>query len=83
MGLSGFIPSRIGLITRERVGVSIPQDCGSYVIIPFLDCDTVGSEWIDQEEVRTTNETVYECKDKTNSVLLHKTPRQIPNRLVT
>ena len=34
------------------------------MIIPFLDCDTVGSEWTNQEEVRTTGETVYECKDK-------------------
>ena len=37
---------------RERVGVSIHQDCGSYIIFPVLDCDTVGPEWIDQEEVR-------------------------------
>ena len=74
---------RVGLITRERVGVSIHQDCGSYIMIPFLDCDTVGSECIDQEEVRTTSETVYECKDKTNNAFLHETPRQISNRLFT
>ena len=64
---------------RERVCVSIHQDYGSCIIVPFLDCDTVGSEWIDQEEVRT----VYECKDKTNNALLHEAPRQISDRLFT
>ena len=34
------------------------------MIKTFLDCDTLGSEWIDQEEVRTTGETVCECKDE-------------------
>ena len=33
-----------GAETGERVGVSIHQDCGSSRIIPFLDCDTAGSE---------------------------------------
>ena len=53
------------------------------MVIPFLNCDTVGSEWIDREVVRTTGETVHGCKDKTNNALLHETPRQIPNRLFT
>ena len=30
--------------SRERVSVSIHQDCGSDMKIPFLDRDTVGSE---------------------------------------
>ena len=73
-------------LTRERVGVKIHQDRGSnvkIVRIPFLDCDTVGSEQTNQEEVRTTGETVYECKGKTNVALLQETPKQIPKRLFT
>ena len=46
------------LVFSERVGVSIHQDCGSKMIIPFLDCDTAGSEQTNQEEVRATGETV-------------------------
>ena len=42
-------------------------------VLPFLDCDTAGSEQTNQEEVRATGETVYECKDKTNNALLHET----------
>ena len=68
---------------RERVTVSIHQDCGSDMIVPYLDCDTVGSEWTNQEKMRTTGETVYDCKDKTDDALLHGTPRQISNRLFT
>ena len=71
---------------RERVGVKIRQDRGSniiIVIIPSLGCDTVGSEQTNEEEVRTTGETVYECKGKTNNALLHETPKQISNRLFT
>ena len=59
--------SRVGLITREKVSVS----------------DTVGSEQTNQEEMPTTGETVYECKDKTDNALLHGTPRQVSNRLFT
>ena len=54
---------------REWVGVSIHQDCGSFFTVPLLDCDTAGSEWIDQEEVRTTSDTVYDWKDKTNKTM--------------
>ena len=43
-------PCAAALENRERVGVSIHQDCASSIIAPFVDCDTVGSEWIDQEE---------------------------------
>ena len=53
------------------------------MIIPFLDFDTVGSEWTNQEEMQTAGETVYESKDKTDNALLHGTPRQILNRLFT
>ena len=70
---------------RERVGVKIHQDRESNiirVIIPFLDCDTVGSAKTNKEEVRRTSETVCECKDKTNHALLHETPKQISNRLL-
>ena len=35
---------RFSFQNRERVGVSVHQDCGSHMIIPFLDCDTAGSE---------------------------------------
>ena len=54
---------------REWVGVSIQQDCGSLFTVPLLDCDTAESEWIDQEEVRTTSDTVYDWKDKTNKTM--------------
>ena len=51
------------------------------MIIPFLDCDTVGSKQTNQEEMRTTSEAVYGCKDKTDNALLHGTPRHFSNRL--
>ena len=52
------------------------------MIIPFLDSDTVGSEKTNQEEMRTTGETVYECKDRADNALVHETPRQISKRFV-
>ena len=69
---------RIRKRTRTRPRIKIRT---RVKIIPFLDCDTVGSEWTNQEEVRTTGETVFDCKDRTNNAPLHVTPRKISKRL--
>ena len=75
--------SRVGLITRERVGGVIHQYCGTCSMIPFLDFDTAGFRMYQQEDEQTGSETVYVCKDGTNNVLLRETPRQNSNRLFT
>ena len=67
----------------KRVGISVHQDRGSYMIIPFLDCDTAGSEQTARRRCGQQARPCMSARDKTNNALLHETPRQISNRLFT
>ena len=64
-----FFFSNFFLNLSLQIMMSTHQDCGSDMRILFMDCDSEGSEWTNQEEMRTTGESVCECKDKTDSAL--------------
>ena len=65
---------------RERV--IIHKDCGSCLIIPILDLESVVRMY-QQDDEQTAGSPVYVCKDETNNALLQETPRQNSNRLLT
>ena len=75
--------SRVGLVTRENVGVNLHQCCGSCSIIPILDFETAASECTIR---RMKKEQARPCmcgRTKQTMRFLHETPNKTPHSTIT